>query len=125
VRSLALLALALLLAAPAAAAGGQGGRKTGVLRGIVTRGPVAPLCTPALACREPARDVTLVFLRDERAVARTTTGRRRLPGRPRRRSLPDPRAGRLAVGADARARPGRARQPARRRDRHRHPLSAQ
>jgi len=74
VRSLALLALALLLAAPAAAAGGQGGRKTGVLRGIVTRGPVAPLCTPALACREPARDVTLVFLRDERAVARTTTG---------------------------------------------------
>jgi hypothetical protein len=74
VRSLALLTLTLLLAAPAAAVGRGGGRETGALRGVVTRGPVAPTCSPTTSCREPANDVTLVFLRDGRAVARTTTG---------------------------------------------------
>ena len=69
-------ALGLLLAAGAAAAPRPSG-----LYGVVTRGPITPACVAEQPCSAPAQDVTLLFSRDNRVVARVITdgkGRYRL-----------------------------------------------
>jgi hypothetical protein len=43
------------------------------LRGLVTRGPIAPVCAVEQPCSEPAKNVTLVFSRNGEVVRRTTT----------------------------------------------------
>jgi hypothetical protein len=43
------------------------------LRGLVTRGPIVPVCAAEQPCDEPAKNVTLVFSRDGRVVRRATT----------------------------------------------------
>ena len=43
------------------------------LRGLVTRGPIAPVCTAEQPCDAPAKNVTLVFLRNGRVARRVTT----------------------------------------------------
>jgi hypothetical protein len=65
----------LAIAAVGAVAGGGAGATTGTgLRGLVTRGPVSPVCVAEQACDEPAPGVTLVFKRAGDEVARTRTG---------------------------------------------------
>ncbi len=65
----AILAVLLLAQAiPAAATTASG------LRGIVMRGPTQPVCRVGEACSEPAKGVTLAFLRAGRVVGRATTG---------------------------------------------------
>ena len=51
------------------------------LRGVVVRGPIAPMCVAEEPCTEPAKNVTLLFSRNGRIVGRTVTdsaGRYRL-----------------------------------------------
>jgi hypothetical protein len=43
------------------------------LRGLVTRGPIAPVCAVEQPCDEPAKKVTLVFVRNGRVARRVTT----------------------------------------------------
>ena len=43
------------------------------LRGIVTRGPIGPVCVAEQPCTEPAPDVTLVFASGGHVVGKTTT----------------------------------------------------
>jgi Carboxypeptidase regulatory-like domain len=64
-----LSSLALALAAGAQATPGRG-----TLTGLVTRGPITPVCTVEQPCDEPAAHVTLVFSHADRDVARVTTG---------------------------------------------------
>lgn len=66
-RVAALLAV-LLAAAPAAAGTSNSG-----LRGVVTRGPITPVCTAEVPCSEPAKNVTLLFSRNGRVRGRSTT----------------------------------------------------
>jgi hypothetical protein len=72
------LALGLVLA------GGAGARTTRTpsgLRGLVTRGPITPVCVAEQPCSEPAPNVTLLFSRNGRVVGRAVTnglGRYRL-----------------------------------------------
>jgi hypothetical protein len=76
--ALGTLSLALVLAG-AAAAGTT--TKTSGLRGLVTRGPITPVCVVEQPCSEPAPYVTLLFSRNGRVVGRTVTngeGRYRL-----------------------------------------------
>ena len=75
----------LALAVPATSATTPSG-----LRGIVTRGPVTPVCRVDVPCDEPAANVVLVFSQSGRVIARTTTGRAggyRLTLRPGRYSV--------------------------------------
>jgi hypothetical protein len=68
--------LALLIAGAAHAAPSQSG-----LRGVVTRGPIAPICVAEAPCSEPAKNVTLVFSRSDHVAGRVVTdgqGRYRL-----------------------------------------------
>lgn len=43
------------------------------LQGTVTRGPTSPACVAEQPCSAPAGHLTLIFWRDGRIVARTTT----------------------------------------------------
>jgi hypothetical protein len=43
------------------------------LHGIVTRGPIVPVCVAEQPCSAPAKNVTLLFSRDGRVVARSKT----------------------------------------------------
>jgi hypothetical protein len=43
------------------------------LRGLVTRGPIAPVCIAEQPCSEPARNVTLLFSRNDHIVGRAVT----------------------------------------------------
>lgn len=43
------------------------------LWGVVTRGPITPVCVAEQPCYERAKDVTLVFVRNGRVVRRATT----------------------------------------------------
>jgi len=63
-----LLVAALVGVASAQAAGYRSG-----LRGTVTRGPTSPVCVAEQPCSGPAVHLTLLFWRDGRVVARTTT----------------------------------------------------
>ena len=66
------VSLALVLATAAAApAAGAGQRAT--VHGIVTRGPLRPVCVETQPCEGPAARVTLRFVRNGRVVARAET----------------------------------------------------
>jgi hypothetical protein len=58
-RALLVLFLALVVAVPASAAT----RSTG-LRGLVTRGPVTPVCQEGVPCSAPSKHTTLTFTRN-------------------------------------------------------------
>jgi hypothetical protein len=57
----------------AGAAGARITTTTSGLRGIVTRGPISPVCVAEQPCTEPARSVTLLFSRNARVVGRAVT----------------------------------------------------
>ena len=52
---------------------GAGGAVPSGLHGTVTRSPSRPVCVEGRPCSEPASRLVLVFRRDGRVVARTTT----------------------------------------------------
>jgi hypothetical protein len=60
--------LALVLAAGASATIRRGG-----LEGVVTRGPITPVCVAEQPCDEPARHVTLLFSRNDHVAGRVVT----------------------------------------------------
>jgi hypothetical protein len=71
------------------------------LRGLVTRGPIAPVCAVEQPCSEPAKDVTLVFSRNGRVVRRTRTndqGRYRVALAPGLYAVRLPTGQRLTIG---------------------------
>jgi hypothetical protein len=62
-------------------AGAHATVRRGSLAGLVTRGPIVPVCAVEQPCDEPAKDVTLLFSRNDRVVGRVVTddqGRYRL-----------------------------------------------
>jgi hypothetical protein len=65
------LVLLLSLALAAASAAGQAGTDRSGLYGIVTRGPITPVCAFEVPCDEPAAGAVLVFARAGHEVART------------------------------------------------------
>ena len=80
-RAFVALAAAVVASSPATGTSSSG------LRGLVTRGPITPVCVAGQPCSEPAKNVTLVFSRNGRVVRRARTndqGRYRValaPGR--------------------------------------------
>ena len=92
----ALVALAVAVAASSAGAA----TSSSGLRGLVTRGPITPVCVAGQPCSEPAKNVTLVFSRNGRVVRRARTndqGRYRValaPGLYAVRLTPKPTIGR-------------------------------
>ena len=93
-RVLAALAAFVAISSAGAATSSSG------LRGLVTRSPIAPVCTAGQPCSEPAKDVMLVFSRNGRVVRRARTndqGRYRValaPGLYAVRLTPKPSIGR-------------------------------
>jgi hypothetical protein len=76
-RALVLLASVALVLTTAA----QATVRRGTLAGVVMRGPIVPVCAIEQPCDEPAKGVTLLFLRANRVVGRVVTddeGRYRL-----------------------------------------------
>ena len=74
--TVAAASIALLIAGAAHAAPGQSG-----LRGVVTRGPITPVCVAESPCTAPAKNVTLLFSRGGQVAGRVATdgqGRYRL-----------------------------------------------
>ena len=72
------LSLALVIVA---GAGAQPVVVSSGLHGVVMRGPIAPVCVAEEPCTEPAKNVTLLFSRNERVRGRVVTeadGRYRL-----------------------------------------------
>jgi hypothetical protein len=67
-RSVLVLAGAALLLPASASTATQTG-----LWGTVRRGPITPVCFDDRPCDEPAANVTIVFVRNGREAARTTT----------------------------------------------------
>jgi hypothetical protein len=67
VRFVAILAAALVVAAPAA------GTLTTGFRGTVTIGPLTPVCSDTTPCSGPAKDVTLSFVRNGTVVRSVVT----------------------------------------------------
>ena len=67
------IALAALLAAALMGSAAAASSKTSGLHGVVTRGPVTPVCVQGKSCDEPAVGVTLVFKRDGEVVRRVKT----------------------------------------------------
>jgi hypothetical protein len=88
------------LAAAVVASSAGAATSTSGLRGLVTRGPIAPVCVAGQPCSEPAKNVTLVFSRNGRVVRRARTndqGRYRIalaPGLYAVRLVPKPAIGR-------------------------------
>jgi len=68
---LALLLSSMTLAVAAAAA--QAAPPRGTLTGLVTRGPITPVCVLGDPCDEPAPNVTLLFMRNGTVAGRTVT----------------------------------------------------
>jgi len=100
-------AFAVALAVAALSGGSAGAATTSSgLWGIVMRGPIAPVCVAGQPCSAPAKDVTLVFVRNGHAVKRTTTNEK---GR-YRVQLP---AGIYAVRLPTKPRVGRGLEPIR------------
>ena len=52
--------VALVAAVAASSAGAASGTTSSGLRGLVTRGPIVPVCAAGQPCSEPAKNVTLV-----------------------------------------------------------------
>jgi hypothetical protein len=106
--------LACLAAAVAVSSAGAATTSSG-LRGIVTRGPIVPVCAAEQPCDGPAKNVTLAFVRNGRVVRRTTTddlGRYRValaPGIYAVRLQVKPRIGRGLQPTRARVMTGRFR----------------
>jgi hypothetical protein len=79
--------LLLLMVALTISGGAASGATGSGLRGVVTRGPIMPVCMVDQPCDEPAANVRLVFVRSGTVVARartSETGRYRValaPGR--------------------------------------------
>jgi hypothetical protein len=72
------LALGLVIVA---GAGAQGTVVSSGLHGVVMRGPIAPMCVAEEPCTAPAKNITLLFFRNDRVVGRAVTdsaGRYRL-----------------------------------------------
>ena len=72
------LSLALVIVA---GAGAQPTVVSSGLHGVVMRGPIAPMCVAEEPCTEPAKNVTLLFSRNDRIVGHAVTdsaGRYRL-----------------------------------------------
>jgi hypothetical protein len=67
-----LFAITLVVALLGTATAQSTGYRSG-LKGTVTRGPTSPVCVAEQPCTAPAGHVTLLFWRDGRVVARTTT----------------------------------------------------
>jgi hypothetical protein len=67
-----LAALASLVATVAVSSAGAATSSSG-LRGVVMRGPIAPVCAVEQPCDEPAKNVTLVFVRNGKVARRTKT----------------------------------------------------
>jgi hypothetical protein len=65
-------ALAALAAVAAASSAGAATTPSG-LRGLVTRGPIVPVCAAGQPCSAPAKNITIVFSRSGRVVRRATT----------------------------------------------------
>jgi hypothetical protein len=107
--------VALAAAVVASSAGAATGTSSSGLRGLVTRGPIAPVCVAGQPCSEPAKDVTLVFSRNGRVVRRARTndqGRYRValaPGLYAVRLTPKPSIGRGLEPVRARVVRGRFR----------------
>jgi hypothetical protein len=55
------------------AAGAQATAPRGTLTGLVTRGPITPVCVVEQPCDEPAANVTLLFTRNGSVLGRTVT----------------------------------------------------
>lgn len=67
------LVATLLVAALTGVASAQATGYRSGLRGTVTRGPTTPVCVAEQPCSGPASQMTLLFWRGGRVVARTTT----------------------------------------------------
>lgn len=67
------LFLLLLVTAATISAGASAGATGSGLRGLVTRGPIMPVCMVDQPCDEPAANVRLVFLRNGVVVSRART----------------------------------------------------
>src|ERR687887_2261314 len=85
--------LAALAAVIAVSSAGAATTSSG-LRGLVTRGPITPVCAAEQPCDGPAKNVTLVFSRNGRVARRATTNDQ---GRYRVRLAPGLYAVRLQV----------------------------
>jgi hypothetical protein len=99
--------LAALAAFVAVSSAGAATTSSG-LRGLVTRGPIAPVCAVEQPCSAPAKNVTLVFSRNGEVVRRAKTNDR---GRYRVALAPGIYSVRLTAGQ--RQTIGRGLQPAR------------
>jgi hypothetical protein len=55
------------------AVGAQATTPRGTLTGLVTRGPITPVCALEQPCDEPASNVTLLFTRNGSVLGRTVT----------------------------------------------------
>lgn len=103
---------ALLIAVVTISAGAASGAPGSGLRGLVTRGPIMPVCMVDQPCDEPAANVRLVFLRNGVVVSRARTsatgwyrvalapGRYavRLPGKPAMGRIVKPQTARVLRG---------------------------
>ena len=67
------IVLAALLGAALMGSAAAASSKTSGLHGVVTRGPVTPVCVQGKSCDEPAAGVTLAFVRDGDVVRKVTT----------------------------------------------------
>jgi hypothetical protein len=56
-----------------AVAAAQATTARGTLTGVVTRGPITPVCVAEQPCDEPAKGVTLLFSRNGRILGRVVT----------------------------------------------------
>ena len=102
-----------LIAAVTITSGAASGATGSGLHGLVTRGPIMPVCMVDQPCDEPAANVQLVFLRNGVVVSRVRTnvmGRYRLalsPGRYAVRLPGKPGLGRIVKPQTARVLRGR------------------
>ena len=105
--------LALLIAAVTVSVGAASGATGSGLHGLVTRGPIMPVCRVDQPCDEPAANVQLLFVRNGVVVSRVrtnATGRYRLalsPGRYAVRLPGKPGIGRIVKPQTARVLRGR------------------
>ncbi len=104
--------LLLLVAGATISTGAASAATSSGLHGLVTRGPIMPVCMVDQPCDEPAGNVQLVFLRNGVVVSRVRTnaagtyrlalspGRYavRLPGKPGLRRIVKPQTARVLRG---------------------------
>ena len=99
--------IAVLTAAMIVSAGAASGSTGSGLHGLVTRGPIMPVCSEAQPCDQPAANVQLLFVRNGvvSRVRTNATGRYRLalsPGRYAVRLPGKPGLGRIVKPQTAR-----------------------